>query len=111
MQQPDPPPVVTVKRADLHGEVAAVLDARLDDFERRLITWLVAAVVATAAITAASLWLFAFQRFALLHDARIPNTLPGAWMQKILAEERLPPGKWLRDSASDVVQCRPHDRP
>ena len=24
---------------------------------------------------------------------------------------RPPQGKWLRDSASDVVQCRPHDRP
>ena len=62
MQQPDPPPVVTVTRADLHDEVAAALDARLDDFERRLITWMVAAVVATAAITAAILWLFAIQQ-------------------------------------------------
>ena len=62
MQQPDPPPVVTVKLADLHDEIAAALDARLDGFERRLFKWIVAALVATAAITAAVLWLFAIQR-------------------------------------------------
>lgn len=50
-------PVITTRRSDLHDEIAAAIDARLNAFEKRLIGWMVLVVVVTAVVTAGLLWL------------------------------------------------------